>query len=219
MHRRAVLSALASLCPAAARAQAPPNILDLKVDYRADSTIGEGERAFAGRLWRTRRALRHESRQAGKPLVVVARLDRRMGWLAFPDSGLAIETGLDALDLPLEILDGGGGMVQTRIGRERVNGLDTSKIRVQRRASAGATFDGFVWTTDQGVIARLEGEGERQGKRGRTVMNFRNIAIGPLDGSFFEPPPGLQLIRVRAAELPALLEGLEALQGMGRRAR
>jgi hypothetical protein len=50
-------------------------------------------------------------------------------------------------------------------------------------------------------------------------MNFRNFALGTIDASFFEPPPGLQLIRVRAAELPALLEGLEALQGMGRRAR
>ena len=218
MRRRFVLAVLAAAAPAAARAQAA-GVLDLAVDYRADSVIGEGERAFPGRLWRTRRALRHESRQGGKPLIVIARLDRRTGWLALPDSGVAIETGIDALDLPVEILDGGGGLAQTRLGRERVNGLDTTKIRVERRAASGTTFDGFVWATDQGVIARLEGEGERQGKRGRTVMNFRNVVIGRLDPSHFDPPAGLQLIRVRAADLPVFLEGLEALQGATRRAR
>ena len=115
LRRRTALVALL-LAPLAARGQArgAPNVLDLRIDYRADSRIGDGAKPVAGRLWRTRRALRHESREGGKPQILVLRLDRRLGWLALPELGMTIETGLDELDLPVGILDGGAGLTQTR---------------------------------------------------------------------------------------------------------
>ena len=70
---------------------------------------------------------------------------------------------------------------------------------------------------NQGVIARLAGEGESRGRRGRTLMNFRDVQIGPLDSGLFEMPPGVQVIRVKGADLPALLESMEAAGQIGRR--
>ena len=220
LRRRAALAVLL-LAPLAARGQArgAPNVLDLRIDYRADSRIGDGAKPVAGRLWRTRRALRHESREGGKPQILVLRLDRRLGWLALPELGMTIETGLDELDLPVGILDGGAGLTQTRLGREPRNGLETSKVRVERRAAQGATFDGLVWASDQGVIARIEGEAEKDAKRGRATLDFTNFTLGPLAPSYFEPPAGLQLVRVKGADLVAMLESLAALQGLGKRQR
>jgi len=179
--------------------------------------IGADERGAPGRLWRTRSALRHEGKRHGRAMTVIARLDRDLFWLVMAEPRFAIETDLSALGVPLEVLNGGGGMRQVREGRERVNGLDTTRIRVERNTGSGSRFAGHVWATDQGVVARLAGEGESRGRRGRTLMNFRDVQIGPLDPGLFEAPRGAQLVRVNGGDLAALLEGIAAAGQIGQR--
>jgi hypothetical protein len=193
------------------------SFLQLRVEYTATSLIGADARAMPGRLWRTHSALRHEGKRQGRSLTVIARLDRNLCWLVMADSRFTIETDLSAFDLPLDVLNGGGDMRQIREGRERANGLDTMRIRVERNAGSGSRFTGHVWATDQGVIARLSGEGESRGRRGRTLMNFRDVRIGPLEPGLFEAPRGVQFVRVEGRDLAALLEGLEAAGRIGQR--
>ena len=217
--RRQVLLASAALLgsPWAALAAASRSILQLRVEYAATSLIGTDERTLPGRLWRTHSALRHEGKQHGRALTVIARLDRNLCWLVLAEPRLAIETDLSALDLPLDVLSGGGDMRQMREGRERVNGLDTTRVRVERNVGSGSRFAGHIWATDQGVIARLAGEGESRGRRGRTLMNFRDVQIGTLDPALFEAPRGVQLIGVKSGDLATLLEGMEAAGQIGQR--
>ena len=217
--RRQVLLASAALLgyswPALGATSA--NILQLRVEYTATSLIDTDGRTTPGRLWRTRSALRHEGKQHGRALTVIARLDRNLVWLVMAEPHLAIETDLSALGLPLDVLNGGGGVRQIREGRERVNGLDTMRIRVERNTGSGSRFAGDVWATDQGVIARLAGEGESRGRHGRTLMNFRDVQIGLLDRGLFELPRGVQIVRVEGGDLATLLEGLEAAGQIGLR--
>lgn len=217
--RRRVLLVSAALLGSswAALAAASRNILQLRVEYTATSLIGTDERAVPGRLWRTPSALRHEGKQHGRSLTVIARLDRNLCWLVMADPRLAIETDLSALDLPIDVLNGGGDMRQIREGRERANGLDTTRIRVERNAGSGSSFTGHVWATDQGVIARLAGEGMSRGRRGRTLINFRDVQIGPLDHGLFEVPRGVQTVRVKSGDLATLFEGMEAARQPGQR--
>jgi len=217
--RRKILLASAALlgCSRVAFAAASRNILQLRVEYTATSLIGTDERATPGRLWRTPSALRHEGKQHGRSLTVIARLDRNLCWLAMTDPPIAIETDLSALELPLDVLSGGGDMRQVREAREQANGLDTTRIRVERNAVSGSRFTGHVWATDQGVIARLAGEGESHGRRGRTLMNFRDVQIGPLDPGLFEAPRGAPLVRVKGSDLATVLESIEAAGQIGPR--
>ncbi len=219
VSRRKVLLASATLLGSswAAVAVASRSILQLRVEYTAASLIGTDERTTPGRLWRTPSALRHEGNQPGRSPTVIARLDRNLCWLVMADPPFAIETDLSALDLPLDVLSGGGDMRQIREGREWANGLDTLRIRVERNARSGSRFTGHVWATDQGVIARIAGEGESHGRRGRTLMNFRDVQIGPLDRGLFEAPRGVQLVRVKGGDLATLLEGMEAAGQIGQR--
>jgi hypothetical protein len=217
--RRQVLLASAALLgyPWAALAATSTNILQLRVEYTATSLIGTDERSTPGRLWRTHSALRHEGNQRGRALTVIVRLDRNLCWLVLAEPRFAIETDISALDLPLDVLNGGGGMQQIREGRERVNGLDTMRIRVERTTGSGSRFAGQVWATDQGVIARLAGEGESRGRRGRTLMNFHDVHIGLLDPGLFEVPQGVQIVQVKGGDLATLLEGMEAAGQFGPR--
>jgi hypothetical protein len=217
LSRRQFLLASFALLGTSRTVIAASSLLELRVEYTAASAIGAGERAVPGRLWRTRWSLRHEGRQQGRPLTVIARLDRNLCWLLMAEPRIAIETDLSALDLPLSVLNGEGGMRQTREGRERVNGLDTARIRVERDAGSGSRFTGHVWATDQGVVARLAGEGESRGRHGRTLMNFRDVQIGPVDPGLFAAPRGVQLVRVNGGDLVTLLEGMAAAGQIGQR--
>src|SRR5215831_10371041 len=118
VSRRNLLLASAALfgSPWTALAAASRSFLQLRVEYTATSLIGVDERAMPGRLWRTPTALRHEGKRQGRPLTVIARLDRNLIWLATADSPVAIETELSALDLPFDVLNGGGDMRQIREG-------------------------------------------------------------------------------------------------------
>ena len=217
--RRQVLVASAALlgCSWPALAATSANMLQLRVEYTATSLVGTDERTAPGRLWRTRSALRHEGRRHGRALTVIARLDRNLCWLVMAEPRFAIETDFSALDLPLDVLNGGGDVRQSREGRERVNGLDTVRIRVERNTGSGSRFAGHVWATDQGVIARLAGEGESRGRRGRTLMNFRDVEIGLIDPGLFEAPRGVQIVQVKGGDLATLLEGIEAAGQIGPR--
>ncbi len=219
LSRRRVLLASSALLGSswAALAAVSRSVLELRVEYTATSLNGTDGRNTPGRLWRTHSALRHEGKQHGRSLTVIARLDRNLCWLVMAEPRFAIETDLSALDLPLDVLNGGGDMRQIREGRERVNGLDTMRVRVERIAGSGTSFTGHIWATDQGVIARLAGEGESRGHRGRALMNFRDVQIGPLDPGLFEAPLGVQLVAVKGGDLAALLEGMEAAGRIGRR--
>ena len=130
--RRQVLLASAAVLGYAwpALAATSTNSLQLRVEYTATSLFGTDERTAPGRLWRTPSTLRHEGKRHGRPMTVIVRFDRNLGWLVLAEARLAIETDLSVLDLPLDVLSGGGGMRQVREGRERVNGLDTMRIRV-----------------------------------------------------------------------------------------
>lgn len=216
-RRRFVLASAVLGCSWPARAATSTNILQLRVEYTATSVIGVDGRTPPGRLWRTRSSLRHEGQQRGRLLTVIAQLERNRGWLTLAGAPFAIETNLSALELPLDVLNGGGGVRQVREGRERINGLDTTRIRVERNAGSGSRFTGHVWATDQGVVARLAGEGESRGRRGRTLINFRDVQVGALDPGLFAAPRGLQIVRVNGSEVAALLEGMEAAGQLGQR--
>jgi hypothetical protein len=114
---------LGSFCTALAAASR--NILQLRVEYSATSLIGTDQGSMPGRLWRTYFALRHEGKQHGRSLTVIARLDSNLCWLVVAEPRFAIEISLSALGLRLDVLNGGGDVQQIRKGRERVNGLRT----------------------------------------------------------------------------------------------
>src|SRR5262249_47199591 len=107
--RRQALLASAALLGSSwtALAAVGRSILQLRVEYTAKSLISTDRRSIPGRLWRTYSALRYEGKQ-GSSLTVIARLDRNLCWVVLAEPRFAIETDLSALDLPLDVLNGGG---------------------------------------------------------------------------------------------------------------
>lgn len=199
----------------AATARAAPNLLDLKVEYSADSVIGSGDNTKSGHLWRKPGALRHEMTENGQTQTVIVSLDRNMAWLLLPAFKLALGTDLDGLT-QLSGAPAVLGVVErlnpVSVGTETIEGLRATKYRVQMKDTDAGQFDGFVWSTTQGVVLKIDGAGEQNGHRGTIHLLFRNVRVGPQDSGLFEPPAGYKQVTVGPAEVAAMLKTMEQFQ-------
>jgi hypothetical protein len=202
-------------------AASPPlqaaNILDLKTEYSAASAIQTPKGVQRGRVWRTPNALRHEMTDDSRGQTLIARLDRKLAWLLIPEQKLAVELALDNFGLPAELLTG-TGITQTPVGQETVAGLRTTKVRVQRepKANANGRFDGYVWTTAEGIIMKVVGSGENQGRRGDVNMSFSDVKVARQDPNLFELPTGYRRLALVGVDFESLMAGMEQLKGLAK---
>lgn len=192
------------------------NVLDLKTEYSAASAIRTPKGVQHGKVWRTPTALRHEMTSDARGHTVIARLDRKVAWLLVPEQKLAVELALNNFGLPAELLTG-EGIQQTPVGQETVAGLRTTKVRVERtpKANANGRFDGHVWTTAEGIIMKVVGSGENQGKRGDVNMSFSDVKIARQDPALFELPAGYRRLALVGVDFESLMAGMEQLKGLG----
>ncbi len=214
MQLAGCLVAMMALFAAAQPLQAA-NVLDLKAEYSAASAIQTPKGVQHGRVWRTPTALRHETTGDARGPTVIARLDRKVAWLLVPEQKLAVELALDNFGLPAELLTG-DGIRQTPVGQETVAGLRTTKVRVERepKANANGRFDGHVWTTAEGIIMKVVGSGENQGKRGDVNMSFSDVKIARQDPALFELPAGYRRLALVGVDFESLMAGMEQLKGL-----
>ncbi len=211
MRRHGLIFA-ASLLLAALGSSWAAGPLDLKVSYTADSVIGGGERTRTGHLWRTPQALRHEWVENGQLQTIVVRLDRGLAWTLVPGTNIAIETDLDGLAIPAAALTDPQRLRQTPVGQESIDGVRTTKYRVATVAGSPSTFDGHVWTTAEGIVMKIEGTGQHQGRAGEFRISFRNVKIGRVDPGRFELPANAQTMKVKGEDAQALVEMFNRLR-------
>ena len=191
------------------------SVLDLKTEYSAVSTIHTSKAARQGRLWRTPTALRHEGVDGDRRHTVIARLDQKVAWLLVPEQKLAIEMSLENFGLPVDLLNG-GGIKQTPVGQETVAGMRTTKVKVEREPGpkGNGHFEGYVWTTAEGIIMRVVGSGENQGRRGDLNVSFSDVKIARQDPSLFELPAGYRRLALVGVDFETLMAGLEGFKAL-----
>ena len=213
MRRLAFL--IVSFVLAAAPAVAAPNLLDLKVAYSADTVIGSGDHPRVGHLWRTPTALRHDLNENGQTETVIVRHDSQTAWLVMPSLKLALGTDLAGwAQLPgaAAVLDAADKLKPVPAGTAVMEGLRATKYRVRMDDATAGQFDGYVWSTAQGIILKIDGAGEQNGRQGTLHLQFRNVHVGPQDASLFEPPSDYRRITVPPSAVAALVRGMEQMQ-------
>jgi hypothetical protein len=203
MIRREILGSILAMAAAAGRASAQtPAVSAFAVprDYSIDGYFARDKEP--ARLYRTRRAIRYQAREAGIEHVVVARFDLDRAWLSLPALGVNFETGLSDFGLSPQALSG-QGFVERAMGRETLDGVATTKLRITRTADDPA-FDGFAWVDAGGILMRLQGAGDVKGNGGTVDWRFANPNVGPFDSALLEAPAG-RIVPVAGDALLALL--------------
>jgi hypothetical protein len=188
MKRTLVAAALlaAALAPAPAAAKSWP---EPKVAYSADSFTRSGDLTMESKVFRAPGKERRELTTGGQTQIMILRLDKKTAYTLMPEAKLYIETSL--ADAQAESGDIAGSEVsQTVVGEETLDGVKTTKSKIAVRQAGGGRFEGFVWSTKDGIVMRLEGGEPRGGASGQIITWLENLKIGPQDDSLFEIPPG-----------------------------
>jgi hypothetical protein len=195
-----LLLLVALALPVAARAQM---LGDARVAFSADRTLTIDDRTYSGKLYSKPGFQRHEQDLGGMNQVILLRRDDSHGWLVLPSARSYVEFFFR--QATAELSD--PGLEKTPVGKETIAGQKTTKYRIEHTARDGTAVDGYIWTTDQGILVKAEGEytPAKGGKPTSVRLLLSNIRVAPQDQALFEPPQNF--VKLPSGALQPLLGG------------
>jgi len=100
---------------------------------------------------------------------------------------------------------------RTEVGRETVNGLETTKYKVMMTAKDGKKLGGFQWIAPPGIQVKLDAISKEGDSKERIKMELTNLTIGPQDPKLFEIPADYTVMTMPA--MPGMM-GNPGMRGM-----
>lgn len=191
-----------ALVPGAGAARAAM-LGDAAIAYSALRTVTVNGRSYSGMVFHVPGHERHEQEIEGIPEVILLDAAAKEGILLLP----GINAYLDFAFPPLMAELDDPGLRRAPVAQETVNGVRTTKYRIDHRAADGSRAVGFAWISPQGVLMRLDGSFIRAGAENGTSirMELADLRPGPQDRGLFTMPPGL--LRLPSAALQTFLTG------------
>lgn len=189
---RQLLSLIATLCIAGAvPAQDLPN-----VEYSADQTMEHAEGAMQGKVYYAPGKERREMNQGGMNMANITRHDKKVVWMLMPEMKTYMEMPMGAgapASNPGDL--SGYKMEHSEVGKETLNGVPTTKSKLVMTAPDGSKLGGFMWSTKEGIMVKMDAISMQEGKKMRIKQELTNLKIGKQDPQLFEIPPGYQAMQ------------------------
>ena len=192
---------VATLLPAgAALAADRPN-----VEYSADQVIEAEAGAMKTRIYSTPTKERREMNQGGMSMIMIVRLDKKMIWNLMPEDKMYMEMAMkessDKTDMSAYKIE------QTPLGQETLDGQSMNKSKIVMTHSSGSKMGGFMWTTKDGILAKIDAIAVDKGNKDRFKMTQTNIKVGKQPADLFEIPEGFQAMNMGG--MGDMLKGLK----------
>ncbi|MEQ1580932.1 MAG: DUF4412 domain-containing protein [Steroidobacteraceae bacterium] len=168
--------------------------IPLKVEYSADYVLETADGAMRGRLNGAPGLERREDLVEGSTMVSIRRDDKKVMWMLMPSERMYME-------MKFGQMEGGKSRAPspeeyktefTEAGREEVNGMMTTKSKVIMTGADGSKMGGFWWTTDDGLLVKMDVISVAKGEKIRMKRELTNVKIGPQPKDLFEIPAGYQ---------------------------
>lgn len=163
------------------------------VAYSADYVLETAEGAMRGRIYATPGMERREDLTPdGGTMVSIRREDKDLLWMLIPAERMYMEiktgemaAGSERTPSPEEYQT-----EMTTEGREEVGGVMTTKSKVIMTAADGSKMGGFWWTTDEGVLIKMDVLSVAAGEKIRMKRELTNVQLGSQPADLFEIPAG-----------------------------
>ncbi|MGI9331180.1 MAG: LolA family protein [Gammaproteobacteria bacterium] len=173
---------------------------EISTPFSADATLETEEMTANAKVYYQPGMVRDELNMGGQQIVTINRFDLNKVWMIMMQSmymEVDPEQGSDQAP-QYELVS------REIIGRETVNGMDTTKYKSVYKTKDGR-FGGFTWYTDDNIAVKAFMVSETNGDKQRVKYEFSNLQRGPQDPSLFELPPGAQKMN---------MGGLSGMSGM-----
>ncbi len=169
-----------------------------KVGYSADVKMDMGKgpdgrpMIFPGKVYFSGGKERRETVTFGHKSIIIWRRDKGVSWILMPDRKMYMEQrgGTEKEDPGRMMRE--GNVKLTKLGSERVNGMATTKYKIEVVDKKGRPFEGHLWVTNQKVPVRMEGTSKGTLFR----IDYTNIKIGKQDARLFEIPAGYERVAI-----------------------
>ncbi len=170
----------------AAAQQERPN-----VEYSADQSIETAQFSMSGKLYYAPGKERREMIQSGMRSVNIMRRDKNVMWMLIPETKASMEMAMSgSQNNPGDL--SAYKMEFTKLGKETVNGVETSKGKLIVTDLDGRKMRGFMWKTKEGIMVKMDVIATTKGQKMRMKQEITNLKIGKQDPQLFEIPPGYQ---------------------------
>jgi len=157
------------------------------VSFSADAKLETEEMTANTRIHYQPGMVRDEINTGGQEMVTIRRFDLNKVWIIM-GQGMYME----------ETPDEGSNQAQDYklvsreiVGRETVNGMDTTKYKSVYKSKDGK-FGGFTWYTDDNIAVKGFMISETKGAKERVKFEITNLERGSQSASLFEIPAGYQ---------------------------
>ncbi len=197
-----------------------------KVDFSADSLTrisGMGApptpgaapgqpMEITGKMYQSGEKSRQDVNMGAMQNVVINRRDKKLVWTIMPSTKSYMEFSADdpkvAKKDDLQSFWKSHDAKLEKIGKEEVNGVDTthSKVTIAASTPEGHAFEGEIWLSKDNIPMRMKTSPSHGGE---VVMELKNVKIGKQDAALFELPEGYNKM-----QLPDL-SGLAGAAGAG----
>ncbi len=176
---------------------------DASIPYSAQRTVTVNGHSYAGPVYHMPGHERHEQDLQGIHQVVILDAQKLRGWLVLPGLKTYVEFPFPKLLAELNE----DSVRHSAVGEEDVDGVRTTKYRVDHTTEDGTRAQGFVWLSRAGVLMKLDGTVLRPnaGKPMTIHMELSEFHQAPQDPSLFELPAGF--VKLPADALGPLLGG------------
>ena len=164
-----------------------PYVADVTMDMSGHGS-GHQKMEVKGKVYMDGDMERRETSVMGRTSVVITRRDKNVTWVLMPERSVYVEHPIGGkYDDPYASWNK-AGVTLTKVGEEKLNGVEATKYRAEAKASDGHMDTGFVWLTKENIPVRLEAN--VKGQESKLVVNYTNIKTGKQDASLFEVPTG-----------------------------
>lgn len=187
--------------PAAADRVPPP-----KASFKATETVEAGQgRTMQATVYRDALRERREIRMEGQTVAIISQPADQNLFMLMPSRGMAMK--MDA-SRAMRDMDTGDlqGFDATAVGEETVNGMATTKYRIEGDNDQGTTFDGHAWITDDGIRVRIAGTvAFSDGTSTPIRINLTDVTRGDQPDDLFRLPDDVRVMDM--SKMPGSMQG------------
>lgn len=177
----------------------------LNVEYSADQVIEAEDIAMKSKIYSTPTKERRETAQGGTSMTMITRHDKKVIWNLMPEEKMYMEMAMKASPDKTDL--SGYQIEQTPMGQETLNGQSMNKSKIIMTHSSGSKMGGFMWTTKEGILAKIDAIAIEKGSKDRFKMEQTNIKVGKQPADLFEIPKGFERMDMGGM-------GMDMLKGM-----
>ena len=178
----------------------------VETPFRAEARLETEEQNIDTVIYYKPGHIRDELKMGGQDMVVLQDMEAKKTYMLMPQ-GMYMEMDMGQSSDQIKEYR----LVEREvIGREEVNGFDTTKYKVIYEGPDGK-YGGFTWFTDDNIAVKSFAVSESKGERSRFRYEVQKLERGDQPDSLFEIPAGYR--KFSMGGMGSMMQGMPGMGG------